>query len=145
MIDCEKISCKSLCNICFCINKFLQVATLVKSVDVSPQWFYHVKTSLCRSLIWLCEWLLKVFAPCWTTHVVEHHDKTNDQIKLTPMRTNPNLANKTMTNFKHNVQGQLFGSTFNNTLRKFIIISILFVNMYLCIFQNEILVFQKSQ
>jgi hypothetical protein len=33
MIDCEKISCKSLCKFLFffCINKLLQVATLVGS------------------------------------------------------------------------------------------------------------------
>jgi hypothetical protein len=45
MINCEKISCKY--NIFFCINKFLQVATLVGAVDVSPQGFYHIKTSVC--------------------------------------------------------------------------------------------------
>jgi hypothetical protein len=39
MIDCEKLSCKSLCNFFFCINKLLQVATLVGDVDVSPQGF----------------------------------------------------------------------------------------------------------
>jgi hypothetical protein len=47
MIDCEKLSCKSLCKFFFCINKLLQVATLVGVVDVSPQGFYHVKTSVC--------------------------------------------------------------------------------------------------
>ena len=36
MIDCEKLSCKSLCKIFFCIIKFLQVATLVGALDVSP-------------------------------------------------------------------------------------------------------------
>jgi hypothetical protein len=33
---------------------------------------YHVKTSVCLSLIWLCEWLLKVFILYWNTCVVEH-------------------------------------------------------------------------
>jgi hypothetical protein len=47
MIDCEKLSCKYLYNFFFCINKFLQVAMLVGVVDVSPQGFYHVKTSMC--------------------------------------------------------------------------------------------------
>jgi hypothetical protein len=36
MIDCEKISCKSLCKFFFCINKLFQVVALVGVVDVSP-------------------------------------------------------------------------------------------------------------
>jgi hypothetical protein len=47
MIAYEKLSSKALCNIFFCINKLLQVATLVGAVDVSLQGFYHVKTSVC--------------------------------------------------------------------------------------------------
>jgi hypothetical protein len=42
MIDCEKLSCKIFF---FCINKLPQVAMLVGAMDVSPQGFYHVKTS----------------------------------------------------------------------------------------------------
>ena len=45
---------------------------LVGVMDVSPQGFYHVKTSICWYFIWLCEWLLKVFILCWNTCVVEH-------------------------------------------------------------------------
>jgi hypothetical protein len=29
------------------IDKLLQVATLVGAMDISPQWFYHVKTISC--------------------------------------------------------------------------------------------------
>jgi hypothetical protein len=47
MINCEKVSCKSLYNIFFFINKFLQVATLARAMVVSPYGFYHVKTSMC--------------------------------------------------------------------------------------------------
>jgi hypothetical protein len=47
MINWEKISCKYLCNILFFINKFLQVATLVGAMDVSPQGIYHIKTWVC--------------------------------------------------------------------------------------------------
>jgi hypothetical protein len=36
MIDCEKLSCKSLCNLFFCINKLLQVVALAGAMDVSP-------------------------------------------------------------------------------------------------------------
>jgi hypothetical protein len=36
MIDYEKLSCKSLCKFFFCIDKLLQVATLVGAMDVSP-------------------------------------------------------------------------------------------------------------
>ena len=51
MIDYEKLSCKSLYKFFFCINKFLQVATLVGAMDVSPQGIYHIKTWVCWSLI----------------------------------------------------------------------------------------------
>jgi hypothetical protein len=47
MIDCEKLSCKSLCNFFFCINKLVQVVTLVEATNVSPHVFYHIKTSKC--------------------------------------------------------------------------------------------------
>jgi hypothetical protein len=36
MIDCEKLSCKYLCNNFFCTNKFLQGATLTRALDASP-------------------------------------------------------------------------------------------------------------
>jgi hypothetical protein len=35
MIDCEKLSCKSLYNLLFYVNKLLQVATLVGAMDIS--------------------------------------------------------------------------------------------------------------
>jgi hypothetical protein len=47
MIDGEKISYISPCNILFCINQLLQVAMLARDMDVSPQGFYHVKTCVC--------------------------------------------------------------------------------------------------
>jgi hypothetical protein len=50
MIDCEKLSCKSLCNIFFCINKFLQVATLVGVVDVSPHGCFSTWVLPCKNI-----------------------------------------------------------------------------------------------
>jgi hypothetical protein len=47
MINREKLSYKYIYNILFCISKLLQVSMLDGALDVSPQGFYHVKTSVC--------------------------------------------------------------------------------------------------